>query len=170
MMAGALFGLVWGFAAVAIGGFAAAALQYALAHRLLRKKIDHIVAGNIRLSALQRAIGRNELKLQFLIRLTPLNPATVSYVLGASGIRFGGFLFACLAMTPHLLIEVYVGFASKHVARLAGSTTQSASLRDSIVFGGLAVTVIVVVLLSRRAHRALMQALAATATVPKTGR
>ena len=65
------------------------------------------------------AVARSELKINMLLRLTPLNPATVSYILGATGVRFPGFLLACLALTPHLLIEVYFGFAGKHLARIS---------------------------------------------------
>jgi uncharacterized membrane protein YdjX (TVP38/TMEM64 family) len=170
IMAGALFGLLWGFAAVAVGGLAAAALQYALSHRLLRQRIERLILANERLAAVQRAAGRSELKLQLLIRLTPLNPATVSYVLGATGVKFAGFLFACLAFTPHLLIEVYFGFAGKHVARLAGGPTEAGRLHDLVVIGGLAITVIVVVLISKFAHKALTEALAETGNAPIASR
>jgi len=170
IMAGALFGLGWGFVVVLVGGIVAAALQYALSHRLLRQRIEHIVAGNFRLLAVQRAVDRSELKLQLLIRLTPLNPATVSYVLGASGVKFSGFLLASLASTPHQLIEIYFGFAGKHVARLASGDTEFGNLHDLVVIGGLVITVLVVLLGSRRAQKELMQALAETANPPKADR
>ena len=98
-----------------------------------------------------------------LLRLTPLNPASTSYVLGAAGVRFAGFLLASLATFPHLLLEVYLGFGGKHVARIAGRSTDAGLIHEAIVIGGLAVTAIVIVLVSRAAHKALGAAIPATA-------
>lgn len=120
IMAGALFGLRWGIAAVLVGSLLAAALQYALAQRLLRSRIERAIAAKPSLAAIQRAVSRSEVRLQALLRLTPLNPAMTNYMLGAAGVRFAGFLFACLALAPNLFIEVYFGYAGKHLARMAG--------------------------------------------------
>jgi uncharacterized membrane protein YdjX (TVP38/TMEM64 family) len=162
IMAGALFGLVWGFLAVLAGTLLAATLQYALSRWMLRATIQRMLAMRLSLAAIQNAVMKNELKLQLLLRLTPLNPATISYVLGTAGVRFPGFLLACLALIPSTLIEVYFGYAGKHVAHMAGRTTRDVYLHDFIVFAGLAATIIVVVIVSRMAHKAVMDAVAAT--------
>ena len=96
IIAGALFGLGWGVAAVLAGSFLAAAIQFALAHQLLRARIQRTLAARPSLAAIQRAVSRDEFRLQVLLRLTPLNPATISYLLGAAGVRFSGFLIAWL--------------------------------------------------------------------------
>ena len=113
------------------------------------------------MAAIQRAVSRDEFRLQVLLRLTPLNPATISYLLGAAGVRFSGFLIACLALTPYLAIEVYFGHVGKHAAKLAGSA-RTAHLHDLAIIGGLAVCVAVMVLVSRMARKAVMQAVAET--------
>lgn len=159
--AGALFGLAWGLGAVVLGSVLAAALQYLLSQHILRHRIDTIVAGKPSFSAIAQAVRQNEFKLQLLLRLTPLNPATMSYLLGATGVHFGGFLLASLASFPHLLLEVYFGFAGKHVARMAGTAT--GHLHDIVVIGGLTLTIVVIVFVSRFAHKALLQAMPATA-------
>ena len=100
--------------------------------------------------------------MQVLLRLTPLNPAAISYLLGAAGVRFSGFLIACLALTPNLAIEVYFGHVGKHAARLAGSDARTAHLHALAIIGGLAVCVAVMVFVSRMARKALMQAVAET--------
>jgi uncharacterized membrane protein YdjX (TVP38/TMEM64 family) len=164
IIAGALFGLGWGIGAVLVGSVLAAAIQFALAHQLLRARIQRMLAARPPLAAIQRAVSRNEFRLQILLRLAPLNPATISYLLGAAGVRFPGFLIACAALTPNLVIEVCFGHVGKQAARLAGSDARTAHLHDLAIIGGLAVCVAVMVLVSRMARKAVMQVVAETDT------
>jgi len=157
--AGALFGLGWGVAVSLAGNLLAAVLQYALSRRLLRARIQRTLEARPFLAAIQRAVLRDELRLQLLLRLAPLNPATISYLLGAAGVRFRGFLVACLALLPHLLLEVYLGHTGKQVARMA-SGGRTAEVHDAMILAGLALWIFVVVLVSRAAHRAVRQAVA----------
>lgn len=162
--AGALFGLTAGFAAVVVASFLAAAAQFALARGLLRNRIARILEREPSLAAIQRAALGDETRLQTLLRLTPLNPASVSYAMGAAGVRFPGFLLACLGMVPALFLEVYFGYAGKHVARIAGRSARAVIAHDAMVFAGLAASVVVVVLVSRMARRAVIDAVAETDT------
>jgi uncharacterized membrane protein YdjX (TVP38/TMEM64 family) len=162
IIAGALFGLGWGVAAVVAGSLLAGALQFALARQLLGVPIRRALAARPSLAAIQRAVNRDQFRLQVLLRLAPLNPATISYLLGATSVRFSGFLIGCLAMTPNLAIEVYFGHAGTHVARMAGGDARTAHLHDLAIIGGLAVCVIVMVLISKVARRAIMKAVAET--------
>ena len=164
IIAGALFGLGWGIGAVLAGSLLAAGIQFALAHQFLRAQIQRTLAARSSLAAIQRAVSRDEFRLQVLLRLTPLNPATISYLLGAAGVRFSGFLIACLALTPNLVVEVYFGYVGKHAARLAGSDAGTAHLHDLAIIGGLAVCALVVVFVSRMARKAVTQAVAETDT------
>lgn len=158
MAAGALFGLGEGFAAVAVASLVAAALQFTLARGLLRARIGRIVNRRPALAAFQRAALRDETRLQTLLRLTPLNPASLSYAMGAAGVRFSGFLLACAGMLPMLFLEVYFGYAGKHVARIAGRSARAVIVHDVVVFAGLAASIVVVVLVSRVAMRAVIAA------------
>jgi uncharacterized membrane protein YdjX (TVP38/TMEM64 family) len=114
------------------------------------------------LAAIERAVHRNAFRLQVLVRLTPLNPATISYLLGAAGVRFAGFIAAALASSPYLMIEVYFGYAGKHAAMLAGGAAGAARLHDLMLIGGLVVCAAVMIVLSRMARKAVMQAVAET--------
>jgi uncharacterized membrane protein YdjX (TVP38/TMEM64 family) len=165
IIAGALFGLGWVLAAVVAGSLLAGALQFGLARQLLGAPIQRALATRPSLAAIQRAVSRDQFRLQVLLRLTPLNPATISYLLGAAGVRFSGFLIGCLALTLNLAIEVYFGHAGKHMARMAGGNVRTAHLHDLAIIGGLVLCVIVMVLISRIARRAVMQAVAETEKV-----
>jgi uncharacterized membrane protein YdjX (TVP38/TMEM64 family) len=163
IVAGTLFGLVWGVAAVVAGSLIAATLQFALSQHLLRARIQGALAMRPSLAAVQRALSTNELRLEVLLRLTPLNPATISYLLGATGVRFGGFLLTSLAIVPGLILEVYVGYAGKHVARMAGRSAHALYAHDVTVIGGLALGILVMVLVSQMARKAVLEAVAETA-------
>jgi len=158
--AGVLFGLTWGVVVALVGNVLAASLQYVLSHRLLRARVQRSLAARPSLAAFQRAVLEDELRLQLLVRLTPLNPATVSYLLGAAGVRFRWFLVACFALLPHLLLEVFLGHAGKHVARMAVGARGETAHNLAILGGVLAVTA-VVVLVSKMAHKAVTAAVAA---------
>lgn len=160
--AGALFGLTEGFGAVLVASFLAAAVQFALARGLLRNRIERILERKPSLAAFQQAALGDETRLQTLLRLTPLNPASISYAMGAAGVRFPGFLLACLGMVPTLFLEVYFGYAGKHVARIAGRSVRAMLVHDAVVFAGLAASVLVVVMVSRMARKAVVEAVAET--------
>jgi hypothetical protein len=93
-----------------------------------------------------------------LLRLAPLNPATVSYLLGAAGVGLPGFLLACLALTPHLFLEVYVGHAGAHLVRLVGGGNRPTLSHDLVLAAGLGLAGLAVVLASRSAKRAIAKA------------
>jgi uncharacterized membrane protein YdjX (TVP38/TMEM64 family) len=166
IMAGALFGLKWGIPAVVVGNLLAASLQYGLSRKVLRKHIDRLIASRPSLVAIQRAAGGDKLGMQALVRLTPVNPATLSYLFGAVGVRFSGFLLACLAFVPHMVLEVYFGYAAKHATRMAVRTTHGVYAHDIAVFGGLTLTAMVMVIVSKKARQAVMQSVSETEQRP----
>ncbi len=163
IVAGASFGFPRGLAAVAAGAVAGAALQYGLSRFFFRQRIEGFVAGRPSLRVIMHAVRSDELRLQLLIRLTPLNRALTSYLLGAAGVRFGGFVATCLVLLPSLCLEVYAGYAGRHLARMAGRTHRAVVLEDLAIVAGLAAAVAVMVLVSRAARRALDAAAAADA-------
>jgi uncharacterized membrane protein YdjX (TVP38/TMEM64 family) len=138
----------------------AAMLQYALARRLLRDRIQRLLSSRPQLAAVQRAVLQDEIRLQLLLRLTPLNAASLSYVFGTAGVRFGGFLLACVGLVPHVLMEVYLGHAGQQLTRLGGGTRPHSLLHEGVTFGGLLITAIVVFIVSRIARRTIERTIA----------
>lgn len=158
IIAGAIFGLSWGIPAVIVGSLLASSLQFMLSRHLLKARIERILATRPSLAAVQGAVVHDEFRLQVLLRLTPLNPATVSYVLGATGVGFPGFIAACLALAPHLALAVYFGRVSKHATLLAGDSARTARLHDLMLVAGLLTCIVVMVVISKMARKALTQA------------
>jgi uncharacterized membrane protein YdjX (TVP38/TMEM64 family) len=155
-----MFGVWPGFVTVLIGNLLAATLQYVLARRLLRNRIQRALSSRPQLAAIQRAVLQDEIRLQLLLRLTPLNAASLSYVFGAAGVRFPGFLLACIGLTPHLLMEVYLGYAGQHLTRVTTGTRAHSFTHEAVTFGGLLITAIVVLIVSRIARKTIERTLA----------
>jgi uncharacterized membrane protein YdjX (TVP38/TMEM64 family) len=161
MIAGALFGLGQGTAAVVAASLLGAALQYGLSRGLLRSRVQRLVAARPSLAAIQRAALRDGLSLQALLRMTPVNPVYVSYAMGAAGVPFPGFMLALLALIPNLFLEVYFGYAGKHAAGMAGRSLGEMVTHDVALFAGLVVFAVVMIQISRLAKRAVIEAAAA---------
>lgn len=157
--AGALFGVRVGFLTLVAANAIAAVIQYALARRLLRGRIQRALATRPQLAAVQRAVLKDETRLQLLLRLTPLNAASLSYVFGAAGVRLTGFLFACLGLVPHILLEVYLGHAGQRLTLDGGIPPAHSLAHEAVTFGGLLVSAIVVFIVSRIARNTLARVL-----------
>jgi len=166
IVAGSAFGFTQGLVAVAVGSLGGATLQYVLARRLLKRIIDGFLISRPVLAVILGAVRQQEMKLQLLIRLTPLNRAVTSYALGAIGVGFGRFAVACVALIPSLSLEVYVGYAGKQLARMAGRPEHTVVLHDVMVIAGLAVAVAVMAVVSRTARDAVAAAAATTPAPP----
>lgn len=165
IFAGASFGFGQGLLVAAGGSLAGATLQYTLSRWLFKPAIDRALASRPSLAAIQVAVRRQEFKLQLLIRLTPINRALTSYVLGAAGVSFPRFLVACIALTPHLCLEVYFGYAGRHLAITTSQPAHAVLLHDVAMVAGLVVAVAVMVVVSRTARKAVD-----TATAPASAR
>jgi uncharacterized membrane protein YdjX (TVP38/TMEM64 family) len=162
IIAGTLFGLKFGSIAVFAGFLVGSAFQYWLSSHLLKDRIEHMVASKPNLLSIQQAVRQQEFRLQLLLRLTPISPVMLSYILGVSGVKFLGFLIACIVHFPIFFLEVYFGYAGKHIARMAGRSELSVVMDDVLVIGGLISAIVVVFLVSRKARQAIE-----TATSPK---
>lgn len=170
IMAGALFGMGGGLVAAVAGNLLAASLQYALARRILRPVIVRALAHRPSLLAIQRAVLHNEIRLQVLLRLTPFNPAMISYLLGAAGVRFRGFFFSGLAMLPIQTVEVYLGYAGRHLVRLSGRPGGELFVHDLVIVCGAVATMAVMVMISRMARDVVMKSVRETETdLPRAG-
>ena len=52
------------------------------------------------------------------MRRKPKASSQLGCLLDAAGVRFSGFLIACLALTPNRVIQAYLGHVGKHVMDL----------------------------------------------------
>jgi len=157
MAAGALFGLFWGALWMVLAAMIAALVDFWLSRWLLRGMVMRTIDRLPRLAAVEQAASGQGVRLLLLLRMTPLNPATLSYVLGASRVKFGPFLVACLGLVPALFVEVYFGYVAVHVARIAGNVNTHPRLHTLLTVAGFVICVVVVVYVTIVARRALVE-------------
>jgi uncharacterized membrane protein YdjX (TVP38/TMEM64 family) len=161
--AGFLYGPMWGTLLVSPTSVAAATIAFLLGRTVAREWIKRRIVANPRFSAVDEAVGKNGFKVVFLLRLSPIFPFTLlNYALGLTRVRLRDFVLASLfGMLPGTFLYVYLGSSVANLAALAsGKATGTGGLWQHLRFwGGLAATVLVVVLVTRTARKALNQSL-----------
>ena len=167
--AGALYGVTWGALLTIIGAILTAAVNFWAACNFFRPWIDRILEKHPKLQAIRSAANQEGLRLQLLLRLSPINPVSVNYVLGASGVRFVPFLIATLGLIPGLFAEVYFGYVAKHISHVSSGLSDHTRLQTAITIAGLVLCVLVTIVVSRIAAKALAEATTEPTIVTSAG-
>lgn len=113
--AGALFGPVLGTVVCILGQLGGGVVIYGLGRYFLSDRLRLLAEDQPRLAVVRDAAEHGTAKRQFMVRMTPLSFALVSYLFAGLGVRFRPFLLGCLASVPSTIVTV--GFA--HAARSA---------------------------------------------------
>jgi uncharacterized membrane protein YdjX (TVP38/TMEM64 family) len=160
LAAGAIFGLGWGTLYVLVAATLGSALAFLVARYVARGAVEQRLAGNPKLAAIDRAIGAEGRKIVLLLRLSPAFPFNVlNYALGLTRVRFADYLIASVGMLPGTLLYVYSGKLAGDVAALAGGAAPARGAGYyALLAVGLAATLLVTILVTRTARRALAQA------------
>ncbi len=159
LAAGALFGLGKGTLLVFTGATLGAAAAFLVARYLARGAVAKRVEGSPRFAAVDRAVGREGLKMVFLLRLSPVFPFNLlNYALGLTRVRFLDYLVASVGMLPGTFLYVYIGKGIGSLAALAvGVKVDSGSGGWIVLAVGLLATILVTTLVTRAARRALTE-------------
>jgi uncharacterized membrane protein YdjX (TVP38/TMEM64 family) len=157
---GAIFGLTRGVLYVFTGGTLGACAAFLVSRYAARRIVERRLAGSARLAAVDRAVGREGLKIVFLLRLSPVVPYNVlNYGLGLTRVRFVDYAIGSVGMLPAITLYVYYGKIAGDVAALAAG---AGARRDGWYYGltiaGLGATVLATALIARAAKRALARA------------
>jgi uncharacterized membrane protein YdjX (TVP38/TMEM64 family) len=154
---GAIFGIGRGVLYVFIAAVLGASVAFLIARYLARGLIEKRLAGNARFAAIDRAVGLQGRKIVFLLRLSPAFPFTVlNYVLGLTQVRFTDYFVASIGMFPGTLLYVYYGKLAGDVATLAsGAPVEKGAGYYTVLVLGLVATVLVTLVVTRTARKAL---------------
>ena len=159
LFAGAIFGLVNGTLYVFIAATIGATLAFLVARYVAREAIENRIQDNQRFAALDRAVEREGFKIVLLLRLSPIFPFNLlNYALGLTGVRFTDYVFASIGMLPGTVLYIYSGKVASDVATLAGGESVGGAAYYAIVALGFVATVVVTILVTRTARRALREA------------
>lgn len=145
IIAGAMFGMVVGGAAVLSGALIAANAGFVSGRWLARKWIQDRLSTTHRAAQIEAAVSQRGFWITTLIRLSPVVPFNLtSYVLGASSIRWLPFLAASLlGMLPIKLLLVWVGASGQKL--LTASHPSQWGTQEWLLYGGGSLATIVVV-------------------------
>ncbi len=153
MAGGAVFGVVKGSALVLTGATIGGTMAFLLGRTILRASVARRVAANPTLSAVDRVIGDDGLRLMFLLRLSPAIPFVLSnYALGVTRVRTRDFVMAMPGMLP--IIASYAAFG----AAGAKAANGEGALPMPVLALGVIATVVLGLHFARMTQRAIREA------------
>ncbi len=155
MAGGAVFGITSGSLLALSGAMLGGTTAFLIGRHYARTMVERRIATHPTMSALDRVIGEDGLKLVFLLRLSPAVPFVLSnYALGITQVRLRDFFIGTLGLVPIVVTYAAYGSASGASPDAGGS----ARVSPLLFMLGLVVTVLLGLLLARIAHRALHEA------------
>jgi uncharacterized membrane protein YdjX (TVP38/TMEM64 family) len=159
LAAGAMFGVVTGVAIVFVAAVAGASLAFLIARYLARPAVERRLTHDERFARIDRAVGRQGLKIVFLLRLTPVVPFNLlNYALGITRVSFRDYVFASVGMLPGTVLYVYSGRLMGELATIAaGSSVRPGVGSMLLLILGLIATTALVILLTKLAREELRE-------------
>ncbi len=160
LASGAIFGLVKGTLVTLTGATLGATLAFLISRYLARGALERRIGNDPRLASMDNAIQRQGGKLVFLIRLSPVFPFNLlNYALGLTAVRLRDYVLAsAIGMAPGTFMYVYAGFAAGQVALSASGVEGRGPAGYAVLGVGLLATVVVTVIVTRIARRAISDA------------
>jgi uncharacterized membrane protein YdjX (TVP38/TMEM64 family) len=155
--AGALFGIVGGTVYAFTGATLGAIGAFLVARHVARAPVERRLATDPRFERVDRAVGREGLRVVILLRLSPVFPYTLlNYALGLTRVRLRDFAVASVAMLPGTVLYVYSGrVAGDLVAVAAGVPIERSPGYWTVLGLGLVATLVFTLYITRLARRAL---------------
>ena len=159
--AGFLFGLGYGFVIVSFASVVGASCAFLVGRFFARDWVSSRLSSVPRFAALDAAIEERGALIVFLTRLSPIFPFNLlNYALGLTAVRFWTFVgVSWVGMMPGTVLYVYLGsIASDLTSLLAGDVGES-PVGNWPLYVGLIATLILTIVISRIATKALSEKL-----------
>lgn len=149
--AGFVYGMTLGSVYVLVAANIAATICFLIGRHLARDWVAHRMEAQPKFKAIDEATARDGWKIVALVRLAPVFPFSVmSYAFGLTRVPFWGYTLANFAMIPGTLMYVYFGSVARDL-------TDKPATPPWIKWSIGALTVIVIIYITRFAKRALTQ-------------
>jgi uncharacterized membrane protein YdjX (TVP38/TMEM64 family) len=159
---GAIFGLFWGSFYVFIGATIGATLAFLVGRYFARGWISKKIVGNEKFIAIDKAVGKEGLKIVFLTRLSPIFPFNLlNYGLGVTGVSLKDYVLASVGMIPGTIMYVYFGsLGNINTICNGGGANANPVAQWTIRIIGLIATVAVTFYITKIARKALDESIA----------
>lgn len=155
--AGLLFPIGTGELYTIIATYLASAFIFFLGRYLLRDRVLKILAKHEHFSKLNEVIKGSGFKLMFLLRLTPLPFAMLSYAFSVTQVRFWPYLTATSGILIYNGSLVYLGYTAKHLSGLMSDVTPSSNISYPLLATGLVITLAVLIYVAKIAGKTVRQ-------------
>jgi uncharacterized membrane protein YdjX (TVP38/TMEM64 family) len=159
MLAGALYGTVWGSALVFFGACLGAEAAFLLGRHWLRDWARRRLEGLPKLQTIERAVSREGLKLVLLTRLSPAFPfSLLNLAYGLSEVTLRDYTLGLIGILPGTILFCGLGALAGDVARFGTVLSGQADPATWVLrITGILATVLVMWLVARAGRRALQQ-------------
>lgn len=155
--AGFVFGLPIGFVMVSFASVVGASCAFLVGRFFVRGWVEGKLANMPRFNALDRAVGEKGWLIVLLTRLSPIFPFNLlNYALGITQVRFTHYVLASwVGMIPGTVLYVYFGSVALNIAELFSGNLPESDAGVWVFYGGLTATLVLTVVVTRFATRAL---------------
>jgi len=147
--AGLLFPIGAGEFYIIIATYLASAIIFLLGRYLLRHRVLMFLGEYKRFSKLTTLVDHDAFKLMFLLRLTPLPFAILSYVLSVTQVRFWPYLAATTGILIYNTSLVYFGYTAKHLAGLVNGVSPHGSVSYPMLAMGFVISLAVLIYVAK---------------------
>ena len=157
MLAGALYGTLWGSVLVFVGACLGAEAAFLLGRHWLRDWARRRLERVPRLAAIEQAVSREGLRLVLLTRLSPAFPfSLLNLAYGLSEVSLRDYTIGLIGIVPGTILFCGLGALAGDVARFGEVLSGEADPGTwALRITGLLATVAVVWLVGRAARQAL---------------
>ena len=164
LAAGFLFGAVMGTITVSVGSTLGASAAFLVGRTFARDWIRRKVTGRSKFEAIDRAVGEQGFKIVLLTRLSPIFPFNMlNYAYGLTGVKLWTYVLASwIGMLPGTLAYCYIGSGLRSLTEVAAGKSEGGWVQRVFFWGGLAATIVVVIVVTRIAQKAMRQTIQET--------
>ena len=164
LAAGFLFGVLVGTITVSVGSTLGASAAFMVGRTFARDWVRRKVAGRPKFEAIDRAVGEQGFKIVLLTRLSPIVPFNMqNYAYGLTGVKLWKYTLASwIGMMPGTLAYCYIGSGLRSLTEAVAGQIEGGWAKRVFFWGGLAVTMVVVVVVTRIAQKAMKRAVPGT--------
>ena len=153
--AGLLFSIGAGEFYIIIATYLAATLIFFLGRYLIKDRVIVLIAKHKPLAALDTAINSQPFKLMFLLRLTPLPFAMLSYALAVTKVKFWPYLSATSGILIYNCSLVYMGYTTKHLAGLVSGSAKQGGVSYPLLVSGVVISLLVLFYVTKIAGKTI---------------
>jgi len=157
LIAGFLYGPVYGLALASPASVIAATVAFALSRSVFRHRIEQRIQDHPFLHNMNRAVEESGFKLMMTLRLSPLLPFVfLNYSLGLTRVRLRDYILASIiGMFPATAMYTYIGSVGYSIAQLLSGQREASTGESLMYWAGLVATIAIAVFLTRIARHSL---------------